>query len=201
MPKVHPNASVVVSPQDSRKPASEQQQQIQVLTVWKKSLMFNCKGFTVFDSRGNLAFRVDNYFSSNKAQIFLMDAAGIPLLTIRRKKLALADSWVVYDGETDVNPLYTVKKNVNFLNLKLLAQVSSGCNSKTKLYQIEGSYAQRCCAVYDEKRRAIAEIKRKEPVSGVPFGVDVFRLVVQPEMDPAIAMALVILLEQMFGSR
>lgn len=55
------------------------------LTVWKKSLLFNCKGFTVFDAKGNLVFRVDKYDKSNKGEIVLMDGAGNPLLTIRRK--------------------------------------------------------------------------------------------------------------------
>lgn len=58
-----------------------------VLTVWKKSLLFNCNGFTVFDSKGNLLFRVDNYMatSGSNGEIVLMDAAGKPLLTMRRK--------------------------------------------------------------------------------------------------------------------
>lgn len=56
-----------------------------VLTVWKKSLLFNCTGFTVFDGKGNLVFRVDNYVAGNKSEIVLMDASGKPLLTIRRK--------------------------------------------------------------------------------------------------------------------
>jgi uncharacterized protein YxjI len=56
-----------------------------ILTVWKKSLLLNCSGFTVFDCKGNLVFRVDNYMAGNKGEIVLMDAAGKPLLTIRRK--------------------------------------------------------------------------------------------------------------------
>lgn len=56
-----------------------------ILTVWKKSLLFNCEGFTVFDSKGNLVFRVDNYTICKKAEIVLMDASGHSLLTIRRK--------------------------------------------------------------------------------------------------------------------
>lgn len=56
-----------------------------VLTVWKKSLLLSCKGFTVFDCQGNLVFRVDNYSARTKDEILLMDAAGTPLLTIRRK--------------------------------------------------------------------------------------------------------------------
>ena len=56
-----------------------------VLTVWKKSLLFNCDGFTVYNSSGDLVFRVDNYMNSTKDKIVLMDASGLPLLSIRRK--------------------------------------------------------------------------------------------------------------------
>lgn len=179
-----------------------------VLTVWKKSLLFSCDGFTVFDPKGNLVYRVDNYAAGNKAEVVLMDAAGHSLLTIRRKRLSLIDSWLIYDGETTVNPRYSATKHVNFnfMNAKSLAHVTTTTgsprkngNKKSVAYEIEGSYSQRCCVVYDDKRRRVAEIKRKEAVGGVAFGGDVFRLVVQPETDPAVAMALVILLDQMFG--
>ncbi|KAF7845178.1 protein LURP-one-related 8-like [Senna tora] len=184
-----------------------------VLTVWKKSLLLSCNGFTVFDRQGNLVFRVDNYSARSKDEILLMDAAGTPLLTIRRKKLSLGDKWLVFEGESGVKvkPRYSARKQVNLLNSKSLAQVTScACSSSTTTttsvntenkYDIEGSYSQRCCAVYDDKRRRMAEIKRKEAaVGGVAFGTDVFRLVVYPEMDTALAMAFVILLDQMFGS-
>ena len=60
-----------------------------VLTVWKKSLLFNCDGFTVYNSNGDLVFRVDNYMNSPRDNIVLMDASGFPLLSIRRKVLFL----------------------------------------------------------------------------------------------------------------
>ncbi|KAI3819160.1 hypothetical protein L1987_12985 [Smallanthus sonchifolius] len=175
-----------------------------ILAVWKKSLIFNCDGFTVFDTKGNLIFRVDNYAAGNKAEVLLMDAVGRPLLTIRRKRPSLTDSWLVYDGETTVNPRFTVTKHLNILNGKSLAHVSStgspkNGNKKSVAYEIEGSYAQRCCVVYDDKRRRVAEMKRKEAVGGVSFGEDVFQLVVQAEIGSTIAMALVVVLEQMFG--
>lgn len=87
MPKVHPNAAAAAeSPAaeascDGRARAAE----ATALTVWRKSLLFNGNGFTVFDSKGNLVFRVDNYSSGSRDEIVLMDAAGKPLLTIRKK--------------------------------------------------------------------------------------------------------------------
>lgn len=79
MTKVYPNIASEVQRPDSGRCEPK------VLTVWKKSLLFNCTGFTVFDTKGNLVFRVDNYVAGNKGEIVLMDAAGKPLLTIRRK--------------------------------------------------------------------------------------------------------------------
>lgn len=85
MTKVYPNA--VVSQTEQPLPVVGVSQTPLVLTVWKKSLLFSCNGFTVFDSNGNLVFRVDNYTAGTKAEIVLMDASGHSLLTIRRKVL------------------------------------------------------------------------------------------------------------------
>ncbi|KAI3732557.1 hypothetical protein L1987_63763 [Smallanthus sonchifolius] len=205
MTKVHPKSiipSLVSS--DNQRLFTDRNPNPVVLTVWKKSLLFNCDGFTVYDTKGSLVFRVDNYAAGNKTEVVLMDATGRSLLTIRRKRASLTDSWLVYDGETMVNPRFTVTKHVNILNGKSLAHVSTtgspkNGNRKSVAYEIEGSYAQRCCIVYDDKRRRVAEIKRKEAVGGVSFGGDVFQLVVQPEIGSNIAMALVVVLEQMFG--
>ncbi|MFQ6619676.1 hypothetical protein Gotur_000869 [Gossypium turneri] len=209
MTKVFPNASFTIGdaisekqpPQHKLLPAGEASEET-ILTVWKKSLLFNCNGFTVFDSKGDLVFRVDNYMDGNKGEILLMDANGNPLLTIRRKKMSLGDSWLIYEGESMEKPRLCVKKSVNILS-KCLAYVSSGNNNSRNniMYEIEGSYSQRNCAVFDDKRRLVAEIKRKEAVGGVAFGTDVFRLIVRPGyITTDSAMALLILLDQMFGS-
>ncbi|XVF69116.1 hypothetical protein PTKIN_Ptkin11bG0055000 [Pterospermum kingtungense] len=214
MTKVYPNASftggdAAINISDTQPPpkvlVGGDTREEAVLTVWKKSLLFNCNGFTVFDGKGDLVFRVDNYMEGNKGEILLMDAAGKPLLTIRRKKMSLGDNWLVYEGETLVNPRLSVRKSVNILNNKCLAYVipgnSNSRNNNNAIYEIEGSYSQRSCAVLDDKRRLVAEIKRKEGVGGVVFGTDIFRLVVQPDnIRTDFAMALVILLDQMFGS-
>ncbi|KAL9303689.1 hypothetical protein ACSQ67_020952 [Phaseolus vulgaris] len=211
MRKVHPGACVTETAWDASASAASAADAV-VLTVWKKSLLPNCIGFTVFDTkRGNLVFRVDNYIAGNKDHILLMDAAGTPLLTIRRKRLSLGDTWLVFEGEGEsLKPVFTARKSVNILNssknkcLAHLMSSSSGTENMKKevAYEIEGSYAQRCCTFYSKNRRKVAEIKMKEGgAGGVGFGADIFRLIVQPEMDTALAMAFLILLDHMFGSR
>ncbi|KAL2342715.1 hypothetical protein Fmac_004000 [Flemingia macrophylla] len=183
------------------------------LTVWRKSLLISCKGFTVIDSNGNLVYRVDNYIV-HPNEIILMNASGNSVLTMRRsRKLGLVDSWFVYEGEmgkqsmnkSRESPVCCVKKRVNILDGKPKVQayvyrVALDSDKRHAAFTVEGSYAHRTCKVLDEYKGAVAEIKRKEAISkDVSFGIEIFQLVVHPGFDPSFAMALVLLLDQMFS--
>uniref|UniRef100_A0ACD5XTP7 Uncharacterized protein n=1 Tax=Avena sativa TaxID=4498 RepID=A0ACD5XTP7_AVESA len=215
MAKVHPNVAVPESPAGPVVVEEEQQQHPTVLTVWRKSLLFNCDGFTVYDATGALAFRVDRYGSSSYGgrrrraaeDVVLMDAAGKPLLTVRRKiklSLSLGEHWVVYDGDASAStakPLLSVRRHHVGLHRrasdKTLAHITPvGSSRLDAAYVVEGSYGRRSCAVRDARGASAAEVQRKESV-----GDDVFRLVVSDHhrMGSALAMGVVIALEQMFG--
>ncbi|XP_020580766.1 protein LURP-one-related 8-like [Phalaenopsis equestris] len=199
MTKIYPNLSLPKSPASSISISAGEEPA--VLTVWRKSLLFNCSGFTVYDSTGNLLYRVDNYSLSSLNEIVLMDAIGKPLYTVRRKRFTLTDQWNIYKGEAVAapRPIFSARKHVSLVRSKSLAHVIP-CSAAGKfaeaMYDVEGSFAQRSCVVYDESHKPVAEIQRKETV-----GDDVFRLVVQPGFDAALAMAFVILLERMCVSR
>ncbi|KAJ4767076.1 LURP-one-like protein [Rhynchospora pubera] len=202
MTKVHPN---VVAPANemprlaNASVADQQQHEPEVLTVWRKSLLFNCNGFTVFDSKGNLVFRVDNYASEYRGEIVLMDSCGNSVLTIRRKKLSLSDQWLIYNGEECTRPLFSIKKHVALRPTKTLLYMTPGSSGNGSTYRVDGSYHHRNCAIYNPQGYAVAEIRQKESKTGVSLGNDVFRLVVQSEFDKCLAMAVVIVLDQIFG--
>ncbi|KAL6640534.1 hypothetical protein ACP70R_021657 [Stipagrostis hirtigluma subsp. patula] len=183
-------SGAVASPAEDEQPT--------VLTVWRKSLLFNCDGFTVFDVRGDLAFRVDCYGSGRRAEVVLMDKAGKPLLTVRRKRLTLAEHWIIYDGDAASSdgkskPLLSVRRHVSLRASKALAHVTP-LAAGAEAYVVEGSYGRRACAVRDARGEAVAEVRRKESV-----GDDVFRLVADPRLGAALAMGLVIALDEMFA--
>ncbi|KAF8707014.1 hypothetical protein HU200_030541 [Digitaria exilis] len=214
MTKVHPNAvapeAAIGGATSTRRTPPPPGEEAEVLTVWRKSLLFNCDGFTVFDARGNLAFRVDCYASSRRrAEVVLMDVAGKPLLTVRRRRLSLAEHWVIYDGdatsedESKAKPLLSVRRHVSLVRAssnkkKALAHVTplgSAAASSAAAYVVEGSYGHRACAVRDAGGDAVvAEVRRKEAV-----GDDVFRLVADPRLGAPLAMGLVIALDEMFA--
>ncbi|MBA0794357.1 hypothetical protein Gohar_018691 [Gossypium harknessii] len=179
------------------------------LTVWRKSLLISCHGFTVIDSNGSLVYRVDNYMGGRTKELVLMDGKGNSILTMRRcKNLRLVDTWVIYGGEvgdhcTSEKPIFYVKKCINILHTNksnVLAYVYRPPSDKRHAYTIEGSYSHRSCKVVNEKKRVVAEIKRKDATSGgICFGLDVFVLIIKAGFDPGFAMALVLLLDQMFS--
>ncbi|MED6115397.1 hypothetical protein PIB30_090091 [Stylosanthes scabra] len=184
------------------------------LTVWKKSLVINCKGFTVIDSYGNLAYRVD-YYTLHPHHLTLMDASGNSLLTMhrRRTKLGLVDSWYVYEGENEgrekESAVFCVRKHVNMNMLKgngnprveaCVYRLLGSESEKHAAFTVEGSYAHRTCKVLDESKSVVAQIKRKEAkCKHISFGIDIFHLIVHPGFDPTFAMALLLLLDQMFS--
>ncbi|KAG4172841.1 hypothetical protein ERO13_A11G023200v2 [Gossypium hirsutum] len=184
------------------------------LTVWRKSLVMSCNGFTVINSDGNVVYRVKTYIGQRPKELVLMDGVGNSILTMRRNKnLRLLDTWFIYGGEigahcistkrSEKQPIFYVKKCINILhnNPNVLAYVYRGRSSDEKyVYMIEGSYSHRSCKVVNEAKKVVAEIKRKDAIiGGVSFGVEVFMLIVEAGFDPGLAMALVLLLDQMFS--
>ncbi|KAJ6819076.1 protein LURP-one-related 8-like [Iris pallida] len=161
MAKIHPNYPVIEAPSSG----GDRTEAAVAMTVWRKSLLFNCKGFTVFDAKGDLLFRVDSYSSSSRnGEIVLMDAYGKCLFTIKRKRLSIREKWLIYNGEEATKPQFSVKKRMGFLKSKVLARVSS--SSRRDAYTVEGSYSKNQCTIYDDRHRPVGEVERKEAAAG-----------------------------------
>jgi len=208
MAKIHPQepefaGHAVIDDKLSKAPAT-------ALTVWKKSLVFSCNGFTVFDSTGNLVFRVDNYPSDPNDEILLMGAAGIALLTMRRKRLSLHNEWQGFLGEfPDVQkPLFLVKRPPSLLRSRgNLAEVYMCSSAKRKRsskpqsdYRVEGCYAKRSFTLLNIFNQVIGEVKPKQVRSDIRLGGEVFNLTVRPGYDQAFVMGLIIVLGQIMPS-
>eukprot|EP01018_Ginkgo_biloba_P039552 Gb_09869 [translate_table: standard] len=168
------------------------------LTVWKKSLLFSGDGFTVFDSTGDLVFRVDTYGSNVNDELTLMDGGGKALLTLRRKIPSLHSRWEGFLGEKlyGQKPLFTVRRSsILSTNASVEVFMNSSYFCRNCDYQVEGSFAQRCCTIHSASRRAVAEVKRKCATTGVMLGKDVFTLLVEPGIDRAFVMGLIVVLD------
>ncbi|KAG9455781.1 hypothetical protein H6P81_000289 [Aristolochia fimbriata] len=175
------------------------------LTVMKTSLFFAGDGFTVYDCKGELVFRVDSYGPDwrDKDEIVLMDGSGKCLLTVRRKRPSLHQRWEGFLGERSdgQKPIFSVRRSSIIGRSGVTVEVYGTTSGPlTEEYQIEGSFAHRCCTFYNSSRDPVAEIKRKVAASAnVVLDKDVFLLCVKPGFDGAFAMGLVLVLDQING--
>lgn len=110
---------------------------------------------------------------------------------------SLHNRWEGYLGERTEGskPIFSVKRSsiIGRSGVTVEAYQNPG-----EEYFIEGSYAQRCCTIYDTNTREVmTEIKRKVDLSSkVTLGKDVFALHIKPGFDAAFAMGLVLVLDQ-----
>lgn len=184
------------------------------LTVWKKSSMSfqGTDGFTVFDDRGRLVFRVDNYSrrgqcASGGGGLVLMDGVGNALLTLRPKVLSMQCQWHAYKGENDYGKktpnlrVFSMRRSSLLFhnNSKSEAEVFLGGRVKhgqAPDFTIEGSFTRRNCIIRSSTGEVAAKISRKRATTTVLLGDDVFSLAVQPGFDPELAMAFVVILDR-----
>ncbi|XP_057498485.1 protein LURP-one-related 5-like [Actinidia eriantha] len=199
-----------------------------VLTGWKRSSMSfqGTDGFMVFDSCGQLAFRVDNYTRKADGGLVLMDGSGNALLTLKPQMLSMQYQWNGYRGEAyRTSPksrefamrrprsvlIRGITSNSNNNKKECEAEVFMGSSSSsepnkqnrsTPDFKVEGSFRRRDCKIKTSSGALVAKIARKRVVnSTILLSDDVFSLAVQPGYEPQLIMAFVVILDRISPKR
>ncbi|CDP09764.1 unnamed protein product [Coffea canephora] len=189
MAKVHPEAFGSTSSNSYMASTRE------TYTVWLKSLVFHGNGCTIFNSKGEIVFRVDNYQEKSSSEVFLMDLNGDVLFSIQRKKIQVFQSWNGYKWSNSKaskeRPWIQVRKCRRILGGNTTDRVALGRDKATGIgYSIIESHRKSEFKIIDSAGRLVAEATQKRSSSGVPYGDDVLTLVVEPQTDQLLIVAL-----------
>ncbi|KAJ7963357.1 Protein LURP-one-related like [Quillaja saponaria] len=190
MARVHPQA---LSSSASSYVTSRQE----TFTIWMKSLVLSGKGCTVFDSNGQIVYRVDNYNCKCRNEVYLMDFTGKILFTIRRTKLKLSRLWEGYRSTSNEihqqKPGFQVRKTSGISVGASSYEVILGLDKNQPCrYKIESWTSKSACKILDQFGGTIAEVKRKKSTCGVDLGNDVLTMVVEPNIDLSLIMGLIV---------
>ncbi|KAK7275503.1 hypothetical protein RIF29_16622 [Crotalaria pallida] len=171
--------------------------QQETFTLWMKSLVLNGKGCTLFDSNGQIVYRVDNYSCRHRYEVYLMDQKGNTLFTIQRKQYKLSRFWEGYRSSATTNdnkgPCFRVSKTHRITKGVSTYDVELGLDKNHPYaHKIERSTCNSACKIYDEFGVIAAELRRKKSHSGVDLGEDVFTMIVEPNTDLSLIMGLVV---------
>ncbi|XP_059287167.1 protein LURP-one-related 4-like [Lycium ferocissimum] len=164
----------------------------EIFTLWMKSLVFHGNGCAVFDSKGQLVYRIDNYNKKCSKQVHLMDLHGTVLFSLLKKKSSLFGHWNGYKMDEEI-PCFQVRKNGNLLTGDLNYDVIFGCDNiaDTNSYKIVALPGKLGFKIVNKENRLIAEVKQKQSSSAIQFGDDVLSLIVEANVDHSLVMALV----------
>ncbi|PNT45225.1 hypothetical protein POPTR_003G125200v4 [Populus trichocarpa] len=165
----------------------------ETFTIWMKSLVCQTNGCTVFDSNGDIVYRIDNYDKKCSSKVYLMDLRGRVLVTIIRRKrlLQIVGCWYGYRWNPDANeekPWFQVKTYGRLICMGSFAcQVTVGFDK----YWVVKLGSKQAFRIVNIDREVIAEVKQKQLSSGISLGDDVLTLVVEPHIDHSLIMAIV----------
>ncbi|KAL6972602.1 hypothetical protein U1Q18_026777 [Sarracenia purpurea var. burkii] len=192
MTKVHPQLTSSSSSTSSKQ---------EVFTLWMKSLVVRGNGCTVFDSSGEIVYRVDNYGHKCSHEVHLMDLTGNVLFTILKKKFKVLRCWEGYRSSTGAvvngenNPGFQVREPFGILRRRSPCEVVVGSDSdKTQQnrYKMESRTSNSSWKIVDNSGELVAEVKRKMSRDGIVLGDDVWTMVVEPNIDQSLVMGLII---------
>ncbi|CAL9152283.1 unnamed protein product [Musa hybrid cultivar] len=203
MSKIHPTVSKI---DDQEELTTTTTNSPSVWTVWKKSSMgfHGSDGFSIYDAKGRLAFRVDNYSRKHKCfagEILLMDGDGKAVMALRPQILSMHDRWSGFKGEDDVE----TSTSPRVFSMRRRSVLQGGDEAEVFMdapdrrspepdFRTEGRFRRRNCKIMDRDGQEVARIFRKEVNESVTLSDDVFSLIIQPNMDAELIMAFLVTL-------
>ncbi|XP_028767414.1 protein LURP-one-related 4-like [Neltuma alba] len=160
-------------------------------TVWMKSLVFHSNGCTVYNSNGDIVYRVDNYDTKGTREVNLMDLQGTVLCTIHKRKLRFG-CWEGFRSSSR-------RKEKRWFQVKrcqkMMMKGKAECEMRvgSQKYWIVGMGKTKAAfGIINIDRQIVAEVKQKESwLSGVVLGDDVVTLEVDANTDHSLMMAFV----------
>ncbi|KAF0887825.1 hypothetical protein E2562_004043 [Oryza meyeriana var. granulata] len=192
-------------------------EQREVFTIWMKSLVLNGSGCTVYDSGGRIVYRVDNYSSCRATDVCLMDLAGnVVIQIIKKTRLGLIGRWDGYRwgaGEQQqeaaaaaARPWFKVVSKAWRGGGGPRCEFRSGADGRAVRYRMDGARrlreARAAIRIVDGATGAVvAEVKRKTTAAGVALGDDVLTLLVEPNVDHSLILALLLVHDGLINPR
>ncbi|KAK3034589.1 hypothetical protein RJ639_033835 [Escallonia herrerae] len=163
-------------------------------TIWMKSLLFHGSGCTVFDSNGDIAYRIDNYGRYCGGEVCFMDLRGEVLFSVKQKKLRVLGCWDGYlwsNTGCAEQPWFQVRRSCKFVRRNMKYHVTVGCDkAQASCYTLVGLAGKSALQIINSQEKIVAEVNQKQTSSGILLGEDVLTLMVEPQMDILLIMAI-----------
>ncbi|KAA8517698.1 hypothetical protein F0562_015172 [Nyssa sinensis] len=170
------------------------------LVIVRKVLTITDGNFAVTDVNGNLIFKVKASFFGLRDRRLILDAAGRPILTLREKILTSHSRWKVFRGDsTDLKDVIFSAKRSSIIQIRTKLDVFLANNTAEEVcdFKVKGSWSERSCVICaGESSTVVAQMHKKISAQSVLLGKDKFMVTVNPNIDYAFIVALIVILDE-----
>ncbi|GKU92211.1 hypothetical protein SLEP1_g5970 [Rubroshorea leprosula] len=165
------------------------------LVVKKKVQAFSNAHYDVYGSTGNILLQIDGSVWNLERKRVMRDPAGLPVLTMREKAFTLPYRWLIYQGEDlyRKNQICTVRLSQALQIKRQLDVFLVGNQTKDSDFHVTGSLSSLSFKVY-KGNTVIAEVIHNFKWQSFCKGKESFMVRVQPEVDYAFIVALLIVI-------
>ncbi|KAI9074908.1 hypothetical protein K1719_043137 [Acacia pycnantha] len=170
------------------------------LSIVKKVMSISDGNFVIADHQGNVLFKVKGSLLTLRDRRVLIDPAGNPVVTLRRKIMTAHDRWQAFRGDSleEKNLIFQLRRS-SLIQFKTKLDVFLAHNTKEDVcdYMVKGSWTERSCIIYaGESDTIVAQMHKKHTVQSVLIGKDNFVVTVYPNVDYAFIVALIVILDE-----
>ncbi|KAF8007696.1 hypothetical protein BT93_K1634 [Corymbia citriodora subsp. variegata] len=155
----------------------------------------------VTDVSGNVVFRVKGSSVSIHEHLVLSDAASNAVVSLQQKILTAHRRWQVYSGDSSCSDelIFTARKSSLMQIHGTEIDVFLAANTKEEAcdFKVNGNWLERSCTIYaGNGTTVIAQMHKDHKAQNVVLGKDTFGITVYPNVDYALVVALVVILEE-----
>ncbi|KAG6433721.1 hypothetical protein SASPL_105336 [Salvia splendens] len=172
------------------------------LTISKNIWQIGQANFVVTKSNGEIIFKIKGaIFSFNTTRV-VYNAAGVPIVTLRKKTFSILSTWQVFRGEgKDQKDLIFSVRRSSFFQMKTKLSVFVAENSDVCDYTVQADWFQRFCQVYvgDSPYKKLAQVEKNLSVGSLISGGDRFKVKVYPNVDCAFIVTLIVVLDEIIS--
>nr|GLL24382.1 protein LURP-one-related 15-like [Ipomoea trifida] len=177
------------------------------ISIKKKVYFLAGNGYEVKDAaKGTILFKVENIPTFINSKVVVYDPAGNSIITLRRKAFTWRTRWKVYRGESkeEKDLIFSARESSAFqFNTNLDVFLAGNTSEQVCDYKMKTSgFTQSTCDIYVKPSSTlIAEMKKKVTAGSIFLGKDNFTVTLQPNVDQAFIVALIVILQEIVDSR
>ncbi|XP_009796279.1 protein LURP-one-related 10-like [Nicotiana sylvestris] len=174
------------------------------LSMKKKVYFCAGHGYEVKDAYGNLVFTIENLLGFFSSKVLVFDAADIPILNLKSKKFSWHSRWQAFKGDStnEKDLIFSAKISSIFqFTTKLDIFLANNISEEVCDFRMKTNFMESTCDIFaGQSSTLVAQMNKNYTAGSIFLGRDKFMVKVNPNVDYAFIVSLIVILEEIVST-